>query len=61
MKTTKVKVVLQKSFEFNLTELNGKTLDEQVENAVKLARARLTSSLRSKVARGLLENRVIIT
>lgn len=58
--TKKIKVILQKSFDFNLNELTGETIDEKTENAINIARARLNSSLTNKTSKALLEERVVI-
>lgn len=56
-----IKVILQKSFQFKPEELEGITIEEKTECAIKIARARLNSALTSKTSKGLLESRVIIT
>lgn len=57
---TKIKVILQKSFEFRTDELQGADLEEKALDAVKKARVRLDQLLSSGGSKVLLEDKVII-
>lgn len=56
----KLKVTLEKSFEFRLDELNGSNIDEKTNDAVSKARTRLNQLLVRKNSRVLTEERVTI-
>ena len=56
----RIKVILQKTFDFDMNELTGETVEEKTDSAVKIARARLNSSLTNKTSKTILEERVVI-
>lgn len=60
MAETKIKVILQKSFEFNISELQGESIDEKANDAVRKARARMDRMIAPGNSKVLLEDKVII-
>jgi hypothetical protein len=60
MAETKIRVILQKSFEFNITELTGKDIDEKTKDAVEKARTRMDQLLKFGKSKVLLEDKIIV-
>lgn len=56
----KIKVVLMKSFEFDVTELTGTTVEEKTTIAVTLARDKFYKLFSTRAAKPIVEDSVLI-